>query len=542
MIAIPEPQHNAADYKKWKFPGGYSPFVTRGKCVYDEDAARRAIGFFPKFLVHIKGKLAGKPLKLEKWQAAIIATLFGWKRADGTRRYRMAYIEIPRKNGKSTLSAGIALLFLYMDDEPGAEIYSAASDMDQAAIVFELAKENVLRHPSMKNRSKVYQSAIVSYKGSTPRAAYRVLSSDAKTKHGYNPSVIVADELHAHPNRELWDVLNTGTGSRTEPLTVAITTAGYDRHSICYEQHDYAGKVRDGIIEDASFLPVIYAAAVDDDWKNPDVWKKANPNIDVSVSREFLAAECKKAQESPAYENTFRRLYLDQWTEQDVRWLSMDVWDEGSKSIDLAALAGRTCYAGLDLSTTTDITALSLVFPMDDGTIQVLPFMWVPGESSEKRGRRDRVPYPAWIKQGFVYGTDGNSVDYEAIRAKINELYELYDIQQIGIDRWNASQLTTQLQGDGLNVVAFGQGFASMSGPTKEFETLILSRKLIHGGHPVLRWMASNVSVETDAAGNIKPSKSKSTERIDGIVATIMAVGICSVSEGTEPTGEVFAL
>lgn len=320
-----------------------------------------------------------------------------------------------------------------------------------------------------------------------------------------------------------------------EGVTVVTTTAGFDRHSICYEIWDYAVKVRDGIIQDESFLPVIFAADVEDDWKDPATWRKAHPGLGVSVQEDYFAAECAKAQAMPSYENTFRRLLLNQWTESDVRWLSMDAWDQCGD--ELPDLTGRDCYAGLDLSTTTDITALVLAFPID-GTVHMLPFFWVPQEGIFKRAKRDRVPYDTWAKQNHIEATEGNVIDYDVIRARINALSEIYHIKEIAIDRWNATQLATQLAGDGFSIVAFGQGYASMSGPTKELEKLVLGEQLNHGKNPVLRWMASNVSVEQDAAGNIKASKAKSTERIDGIVASIMALG--RVIANQEPV-EIYA-
>ncbi len=341
------------------------------------------------------------------------------------------------------------------------------------------------------------------------------------TAHG-----IIIDELHAQPNRELVDVLTTSTAARRQPLIVYITTADFDRDSICNEKYDYACKVRDGVIDDPAFLPVIYEASSDADWTDPQVWAAANPNLGVSVSQEYLERECQRAQETPTYENTFKRLHLNMKTQQDVRWLSLEQWDAcGGVEIDPNALEGKECFAGLDLSTTTDVSALVLLFKEDDGEVALLPRFWVPADNARKRERRDRVPYQTWARQGFIEMTEGNVVDYDVIRRRINELGERFKIREIAIDRWNATQLAVQLQGDGFEVVTFGQGFRDMSGPTKELEKLVISGKLRHGRHPVLRWMASNVSVETDAAGNLKPSKKKSTERIDGIVASIMALG-----------------
>ncbi|WP_050464390.1 terminase large subunit [Herbaspirillum autotrophicum] len=494
---------------------------------YDAVAADRAVEFFEKCLTHTKGEWAGQPLVLSEWQSEkIIKPLFGWKRADGTRRYRTAYIQIPRKAGKSTLSAGIALYCLLADGEAGAEVYSAAADREQAAIVFEMAQQMADASPPLRSRVRSYKRSIVVQ---STASSYKVLSADAYTKHGLNASCIIFDELHAQPNRELWDVLTTSTGARRQPLTVAITTAGYDRHSICYELYSHACKVRDGILIDDSFLPVVYEAEKDDDWQKPETWYKAHPGLGTSVREEYLAAECLKAKQMPAYENTFRRLMLNQWTEQATRWLAMDAWDKCAG--DLPDLTGMSCYAGLDLSTTTDISALVLAFGIG-AKVHLLPFFFVPEDGVKKRSERDRVPYDLWIKQGHIIATPGAVIDYDYIRAKLNELAEQYQIKEVAIDRWNAAQLSTQLTGDGFEMIGFGQGFASMSSPTKELEKRVLAAEVNHGGNPVLRWMASNVAVEMDAAGNTKPSKAKSTERIDGIVAAIMALGRLGVDAG----------
>lgn len=500
-------------------------------CWFDEAAANRAVRFFEVCLTHTKGEWAGTPLKLSDWQAdRIIRPLFGWKRADGTRRYRTAYIQIPRKAGKSTLAAGIALYLLMADNEPGAEVYSAAADRDQAAIVFEMAKSMADASEPLRKRVQPFKRALtVPSTGSS----YKVLSSEAYTKHGLSAHGIVVDEVHALPDRELWDVLTTSTGARRQPLTVAITTAGFDRHSLCYELYDYGCKVRDGIIEDAGFLPVIYEASEDDDWKAPETWRKAHPGLGISVKEDYFAAECAKAQQMPTYENTFKRLLLNIWTEQDTRWLPMDAWD--ACGAELPDLEGRTCYAGLDLSTTTDITALVLAFPIGS-TVHLLPFFWVPSEGIHKRAKRDRVPYDVWVKQGHIEATPGNVIDYDTIRARVNELAERFDIREIAIDRWNATQLATQLTGDGFEIIAFGQGYASMSAPCKELEKRVLGREVNHGNHPVLRWMASNVSVTMDAAGNMKADKAKSSERIDGIVASLMALGRVIANQEDRPS------
>ncbi len=492
---------------------------------FDAEAAERAVAFFAECLTHTTGEWRGQPFVLSEWQAKIVRDIFGWKRPDGTRRYRTVFIIVPRKAGKTTLAAGLALFALYCDNEPGAQVINAAADREQAALCFEAARQMVEAESELLSRSEVYKRAIV-----TPDSgsSYKVISSEAYSKHGLNASFIGADELHAWPGRELWDVLTTSTGARRQPLTVVTTTAGYDRHSLCYELYDHACKVRDGIVKDDSFLPVIFEAGKDDNWKDPATWAKAHPGLGVSVKVDYFEQECAKAQAMPAYENTFRRLLLNQWTEQDSRWLSMDAWDACSDA--LPDLTGAECFGGLDLASTTDITALVLAFPMGS-RVHLIPHFWIPREAMQARVRRDRVPYDLWAQQGFVTVTEGAVTDYDFVRKDINRLAEKYVIRDIAFDRWNATQISTQLAGDGFTMTGFGQGFASMSAPTKELERRIVGKELNHAGHPVLRWMASNVTVEMDAAGNLKPSKAKSTERIDGIVAACMAIGRMMVAE-----------
>lgn len=486
---------------------------------------KRPIDFFERCLQHIKGEKAGQPILLARWQKAILANLFGWINPDGRRRYRECLIFIPRKNTKSTMAAGIANYLLFCDGEEGAEILCAAAERQQAALVFELARQQVLREPVLAREAKVYSHAIcIDHMASSLKA----ISADAGTKHGFNPHGVIIDELHAQPNRDLVDVLMTGTGARRQPLVIHLTTSDFDRESICNEKHEYACKVRDGIVPDPSFLPVIYEADRDDDWRSPRTWAKANPALGDAVTVEYLERECRRAQEVPGYENTFKRLHLNIKTEQDVRWLPMDRWDlcvgEPGETTE-AAQRGAECFGGLDLANTRDVAALALVFPAPAGRYAVLPYFWIPEDGAHERERRDRVPYVTWAGQGLVEMTPGNVIDYDRIRARINELGTIFNIREIAVDRWNAQQITTQLQGDGFQVVAFGQGMASMSGPTKELEKLVVAGKLAHGGHPVLRWMASNVCVRSDEAGNLKPNKERSGEKIDGIVATIMALG-----------------
>lgn len=526
--------------KLFKLIPGYDCVGTAGRDQrFDVAAAERAVRFFHEVLKHVEGVKAGTPFILQPWQQAEIGAIFGWKRPDGTRRYREVFDYEARKNGKTCKAAGIVLYMLCCDGELGAQVYSAAADRDQAALIFRVAKGMVQQEPELEKLVKVYNS-FKSIEYPSTAGIYKALSAESDTKHGLNPNAVIVDELHAQKTRDLVDVLNTATGARRQPLLIYITTADYMRESICNEKYDYAIKVRDGIIEDSSFLPVIFEASSTDDWTTVKTWRKANPNLGISVSEEYLRRECKRAQEIPGYENTFKRLHLNIRTEQDVRWLPMDAWDQcdslsGSGPADdsfTTDYANHTCFAGLDLSSTTDITALVLFFPDDDN--RVLPFFWIPGDNIERRELRDRVPYRQWVKEGFVEATEGNVVDYRSIRERVKWAADKFDLKQVGYDPWNARHLALQMQDeDGLPMIEFRQGFVSMNEPSKKLEALLTSHNLRHGGNPVLRWMASNAACKIDPAGNVKPDKGKSTERIDGIVALVMAIG-CSMTGETE--------
>jgi phage terminase large subunit-like protein len=501
---------------------------------FDKKAAARVVRFFERELVHSKGEAAGQPFILQRWQRKLLRRLFGWKsRETGLRKYRTLYLEIPRKNGKSAFGSGLALYLLDADGEVGAEVMSAAADTDQAAIVFETAKQMVLANPKLKNRIEIFKRSLVVH---STASTYKVISAEANTKHGANLSAVVIDELHAQPNRELTDVLTTSMAYRQQPMTIFLTTAGYDKNSICWEYHDYAEKVSKGIIRDPSFLGVVFAAEPTDDWKLESTWRKANPNYGVTVQPAYLKEQALKASEVVAYENTFKRLHLNIWTEQDSRWLPIEKWDACRRDFKLEELEGRECIAGVDLATTTDVTAVTLLFPWGDGSYRMLPQFFVPKDTVALRTKRDRVSYDVWTQQGFIQTTPGAVCDYDFIRKAFAGWRERFKITQIVIDRWNATQLATQLQGDDFEVAFFGQGFASMSAPMKELNALILSEKIHHVGCPVFRWMVSNVAVEQDAAGNIKPSKRRSKEKIDGVVALVNALGVAISRPQTGPS------
>ena len=514
----------------------YDPHAQAGDCVFDPKTAKKAIRFFEQELRHVKGAKARTPFLLERWQQAIIANLFGWKRPDGTRRYRQTFIFVPRKNGKTPMAAGIVLYALLEDGEPGAEVYGAASEYKQASLVFEHAAGMVRQNPDLIERCKLYTGQAKAIQVNEDFSTYRVISKEASSAHGFNTHAYVVDEVHALDDGELIETLETSTGARRQPLGVYITTSDYEREgSPCNAKYDYACKVRDGVIDDPSYLPVIFEADKDDDWTDPAVWGKSNPNLGVSVSREYLEAACKKAQATPAFENTFKRLHLNIRTEQDVRWLAMPAWDAcAGKPLDLADYRGRKCWCGLDLASTRDLTALVMVFPEGNDVYTLIPWFWIPENTAREREKRDRVPYAQWIREGWIRTAGDKSVDYAAIRRDVNRLVDDHgiSIQEIAADRlFQGEQLVHELSQDGFCAFAFGQGFVSMAGPTKRFEELVAQGNIRHGGNPVLRWHASNVAVEIDAAGNMKPSRRKSTEKIDGIVAAIMAIGRTVIRE-----------
>lgn len=492
---------------------------------YDEDAADFAVAFIEN-LCHTKGTWAGKPFLLLDWQEQIIRDLFGILKPNGYRQFNTAYVEIPKKNGKSELAAAIALLLCCGDGEERAEVYGCAADRQQASIVFEVAADMVRMCPALSKRVKILTSQKRIIYAPT-NSFYQVLSAEAYSKHGFNIHGVVFDELHTQPNRKLFDVMTKGSGdARMQPLYFLITTAGTDTHSICYETHQKAMDILEGRKIDPTFYPVIYGAADTEDWTDPKVWKKANPSLGETIGIDKVIAACESARQNPGEENSFRQLRLNQWVKQAVRWMPMEKWDACAVHINEDDLEGRVCYGGLDLSSTTDITAFALVFPPtdEDDRYILLPYFWVPEDTLELRVRRDHVPYDLWERQGYLMTTEGNVVHYGFIEQFIGRLGERFNIRDIAFDRWGAIQMVQNLEGMGFTVVPFGQGFKDMSPPTKELMKLVLEKKIAHGGHPVLRWMMDNIYIRTDPAGNIKADKEKSTEKIDGAIAAIMGL------------------
>ena len=500
---------------------------------YDKKKADRAVTFIEN-LCHTKGKWAGTPFWLLPWQEQLIRDIFGIVKPDGNRQFRTAFVEICKKVGKSELAAAVALYLLYADNEPSAEVYGAAADRQQASIVFDVAKQMVEMSPALMKRSKLMGATkrIVNYGNA---GYYQVLSAEVGGKHGFSVSGLVFDEIHTQPNRQLYDVLTKGSSdARQNPLHFIITTAGNDRHSIAYELHTKAVDILEGRRVDPTFYPVVYGLKDDDDWEDEANWYKVNPSLGYTVDIERLRDAYREAKQNPADEVTFKWLRCNMWVSSTVAWIPDAIYMRGNESIEAASLEGRDCYAGLDLSSTGDITALVLIFPPRDENEKyvLLPYFWIPEETIPRRVKANSVPYDIWEKQGYIMSTEGNVIHYDFIEKFIMYLSEKYHILEIAVDRWNATQMIQNLEGEGFTIIPFGQGFSSMSAPTKEFYRLLMEGRIIHGGNPVLRWMAGNVVIDTDPAGNIKVTKAKSKEKIDGIVAAIMALDRCIRQEG----------
>jgi len=492
---------------------------------FDEEAAQFAIDFF-EIPRHYVGEWAGRPLTLQPWQAFRVGSVFGWKRADGTRRFRKAYHEVARKNGKTTEAAAVGLLVGFFDGEPGAEVYCAATKRDQAKEVWDDAAYMVKSSPSLSRRLTVLMSTshLVDYRTASKMLP---LGADEGKSDGLNPHAVVCDELHAWKDRRYLSVLETAFGARRQPLTWFITTPGFDRSSLCWEEHDRAVRILEGVIENDDVFA--YIASIDDPerWADPAEWPKANPNLGVSKKPEYLAAQVKDALDIPSKRNGVLRLELSVWTEQEERWIPVEVWNEGADPIDLDRLKGRRCYAGLDLARVRDLSALALLFPpeSDGEKWEVLMRFWCPQEDIEERSRRDGVPYDAWARAGLLETTPGNSTDFGFIREAIIELGGVYDIREIAYDRIFAGEIVNDLMAEGFAMIPYGQHFGAMAAPVAEMERMLLARTLQHGGNPLLAWCASNAVVVQDAYGNRRVDKAKSTERVDGVVALLMALG-----------------
>lgn len=503
---------------------------------FDLERGERTIEFIERFCKHHKGEWAGKELLLEPWQKFIQATVYGWLRHDGTRRFRTAYEEVARKNGKSERISANGVYLQVGDGEPGAEIYSTATKEDQAKIVWGTAVEMVKQSKDLLKWIEPRQKALICER---TKSVFKPLGADSDTLDGLNPHGHLCDEMHAHKKRALFDVMDTAMGARRQPITFVITTAGiYDPEAIGWQMHVHAQQVLDGVIEDDTFFAIIFAMDKDDDWTQPDAWYKANPNLGVSVKYDYIKEQCEKAQKQPSFLNTFLRLHLNVWTQQVTRWIPLDAWKlcggiapaliglRGPKLSDLALepLRGRVAYAGLDLSTKLDITSAAFSLPLGEAYDMFWRF-WVPQELVRERTRMNKSPdYAAWVRDGWLIETPGNVIDYEFIRNDITRIGKVLNLRQIAYDPWSASQLATQMQSDGFELVEVRQGMRSLSEPSKEFEKLVVSGRIRHGGNPIMEWMVDNAAIRRDANDNIAPDKRSAAGKIDGLVASIMSL------------------
>lgn len=502
---------------------------------YDEAAGDRAVQFLQRYCRHHKGEWAGRPLILEGWQKDWIRIAFGWMRVeDGTRRFRIVYVEIPRKNGKSELAGGLGLYLQLADNEPGAEVYASATKQDQARIVWSTSAAMVRASPTLKKYAKVYRGSI---EGTQNGSTYKPLGADSSTLDGLNPHGNIVDELHAHRDRGVWDVLDTAMGARRQPMTLAITTAGtYSAESIGWQQHEHAVQVLEGVLEDEEFFALITTIDEGDDPFTVVAQARANPNYGVSVKPSYLARQAVKAQQQPSFVNTYLRLHLNVWTQQLTRWLPVDKWNAcepdlpgGARACALErerALKGRACFGGLDLASKLDLAAFVLVFPdaKDRDLFDVICRFYLPQETCDRYEFEGKKHYAGWAREGWLTLTPGVTIDYEFIKRDVRALAQQYSIQEIAFDPWAATQISNDLLADGFRMVETRQGFQTLSEPSKRFEASVVSRKVRHTGNPVLRFCVANAVVTTDPAGNIKPDKGKASDKIDGVVATVMGL------------------
>jgi phage terminase large subunit-like protein len=492
---------------------------------FDVASAQHRIEFYPEFLRHSKGEWARRPMSLAPWQKFKIGSVFGWKRKDGTRRFRYVYSELPRKNGKSTLLAGVGIDLLMCDGEEGAEIYAAATKRDQARIIFDEAKRMVASSPELAATIARFKLNLsVDATGSK----FEPLSSDERTLDGLNPHCVLVDELHRHKNRALLDVMDTAVGSRRQPLIWIITTAGDDDpQSVYNSENDYAIKVLEGTLQDDNVFAFITTIDKDDRWDDPVAWAKANPNLGISVKLADLERQALKAAKTPSALVAFKRLRLNVRSANFDRAFDMDEWNRNSRGpFDQDKLGRATCFGGLDISSKVDISAFVKLFAPDgDDILRVACRFWMPADTLEERADRDNVPYRQWVEDGWIEVTPGNVIDHGAIRDAVLADARRVDLQGVAFDPWNATQMSVELNEHGVNMFEFIQGTRSYTNPTKELRALIASRRIDHGDNPVLRWMASNLKVFTDRNLNEMPHKAQSVGRIDGVVALIMATG-----------------
>lgn len=484
---------------------------------FNQDLCDHAVMFIEE-LEHTTGEYAGRKFKLEEWQRFIVANLFGFVNDDGTRRFTRAYIEVPRKNGKSTFSSALMLYGLLADGEPAAQVYSAATKLDQAMMVFgesvrvcqntDWLKGEVVVNNSVNNRRIIYGQNI-----------YKPLEWNPNKQDGLNTHFACIDEYHAHPSDELYNVIFNSMGARRQPLLFTITTAGFNKEAPCFRHRQYCASVLNGSIQDDGLFSIIYTLDDGDDWGDEKNWIKANPNWGVSVYPRQLQQALTEAREFVHKEVEFKTKLLNVWTDTALTWISDNDWKACESEL---SLEGCECYGGLDLASTSDFCAFSLWFPEYSA---VKTWYYLPDEAVRRRTDAVGQQYKQWVRDGWIIETPGNVTDYDFIRKHIVEICEEYAVNEISYDRFNSSQLVIQLTNDGLNMYPFGQGFVSMSAPTKELERKVKNKELTHDGNPVTRWMMSNIFLRNDPAGNVKIDKAKSGDKVDGPVSIVMALG-----------------
>jgi phage terminase large subunit-like protein len=525
---------------KW-IRGPVDELAIRQGCYFDQEAADYVCEFLETFCFLSQGRqFAGRPLVLIPWQRDLISRAYGWKRPDGTRRYRKVYLEVPKKNGKSALFSGVANYHVIADGEDGAEVHLNACTRQQAGILFREAARMVEASPDLAGRLEVIESAgRIVHKASS--SFIRANSADVDSKDGINSSCTIFDELHRQKTTAMWDVFEYAGVAREQPILFSITTAGEDLNSVCYREHEYAVRVNEGKVDDIGFLGVIYAAEATDDIDDPATWRKANPSMGYTIDEERFGEELAAAKASPTKFAMFKRLRLNIWTQTEARFLTREAWEAcGKFAIHIAKLLKQRAYGGLDLSSTTDLSAFVLAFgDLVDGVDLIAKF-WLPQEHIDDLSRRDRVPYRLWAEEGWITLTEGPVIDYEFIRAQINDFATDYELVKLLADPHNAVNLGTNLIADGINLEFIKQGFISLSPPTKELERLVLSKKLRHGNNPILTWHADVAKTSMDPAGNIKLSKSRSREKIDGMAALVNAIGALNTSDPADSEPSVY--
>ena len=485
---------------------------------FDVEIAESVFDFF-LILRHSKGEFAGKPIELALWQCFISGNIYGWvHKKTGLRRYATGYIQVAKKNGKSTKLAGLGIYGLVGDGEEGAEVYCAATKKDQARIIFDEALRMIKSSPDLRKYLDVFRNNI-----SMPstNSKFEPLSADADTLDGLNISMGIIDEPHAHKTRDVYDIVENGTSSRLQPLIISITTAGFNQFGIAKELYDYSVRILKGIITDDTFFPYIAQLDEDDDWTDETCWIKANPNLGVSVYIDDLRRKLEKAKNIPAAQENFKCKHLNIWTNAEKRWMDMDKWK--ACLIKIISFSKRDCYCGVDLSTTIDLTSVTFEFPLEDGYYAYISHSFMPEDRVDEATKRDGVPYRVWINQGFITETPGAVIDYEWIKSYIIKKSEVFNILEICIDPWNATQFGNDMDAEGFTVVDIRQGFATLSEPTKDIEKLVYEQKIIHYNNPVLTWAVNNAVARFDPAGNIKLDKSKSKFRIDPIISLVTA-------------------